>query len=171
MVRVLGIDPGSRVTGYGIVEEVSGKLKSISFGVIYLTSAESFPARLKKLYSELEKLVLEYHPEEVAMESIFFSKNANSALKLGQARGSAMTLFANQNLKVYEYSPTQVKQAVIGYGRSDKVQIQKMVGLMLGIQGQKELDASDALAVAICHLNSVRLQNNIEKQYDRTNSR
>lgn len=156
--RVLGIDPGSRVTGYGIVEEAQGKLVSVAYGAWKLSSKE-FSDRLKEIYHNIEQLIKTHKPNEVAIESLFFSKNAMSSIKLGQARGAAMTAAANQGLRVFEYAPTQVKQAVVGYGRSDKEQVQKMVFLLLGLDGKVKVDATDALAVAICHLNSARFRN------------
>ncbi|MBI3018352.1 MAG: crossover junction endodeoxyribonuclease RuvC [Deltaproteobacteria bacterium] len=165
MKRVLGIDPGSRITGYGIVEETQGKLVFVAYGAWQLSSKE-FSDRLKEIYYNIEQLISEHKPTEVAIESVFFAKNAMSSIKLGQARGAAMTAVANQNLKVFEYSPAQVKQAVVGYGRADKEQIQKMVFLLLGLHGKAKVDATDALAVAICHLNSVKFQQ-VSKLYDR----
>lgn len=162
--RVLGIDPGSRITGYGIVEETQGKLISIAYGAWQLSSKE-FSDRLKEIYQNIEQLISEHKPMEVAIETVFFAKNAMSSIKLGQARGAAMTAVANQNLKVFEYSPAQVKQAVVGYGRAGKEQVQKMVFLLLGLNGKAKVDATDALAVAICHLNSVKFQQ-VSKLYD-----
>jgi len=167
--RVLGIDPGSRVTGYGIVEETQGKLISIVYGAWQLSGKE-FSDRLKEIYYNIEQLISEYKPTEVAIEALFFAKNAMSSIKLGQARGAAMTAVANQNLKVFEYSPAQVKQAVVGYGRADKEQVQKMVFLLLGLQGQAKVDATDALAVAICHLNSMKFRQ-VSERYDRIPTR
>ena len=167
--RVLGIDPGSRITGYGIVEEVSGKLHAVTYGAWKLSS-NNFSDRLKEIYQNIERLISQHQPTEVSVETVFFSKNAMSSIKLGQARGAALTAAANQNLKVSEYSPTQVKQAVGGYGRSDKEQVQKMVFLLLGLQGRAKVDATDALAVAICHLNSVKFQE-MSKLYDRSVTR
>ena len=168
--RVLGIDPGSRITGYGIVEEISGKLCSVTYGVFKVSGKENFSERLKEIYNGIDQLIKTHQPSEVAIESLFFSKNAMSSIKLGQARGAAMTAAANQGLRVFEYAPTQVKQAVVGYGRSDKEQVQKMVFLLLGLQGQAKVDATDALAVAICHLNSVKFQQ-ASKLYDRVPTR
>ncbi len=167
--RVLGIDPGSRITGYGIVEETQGKLVSIAYGSWQLSSKE-FSDRLKEIYDNVAQLISEYKPSEVAIEAIFFAKNAMSSIKLGQARGAAMTAVANQGLKVFEYSPAQVKQAVVGYGRADKEQVQKMVFLLLGLHGKARVDTTDALAVAICHLNSVKFQQ-VGKLYDRISPR
>src|SRR3989338_9353297 len=168
--RVLGIDPGSRITGYGIVEEISGKLCSVTYGVFKVSGKENFSERLKEIYNGIDQLIKTHQPSEVAIESLFFSKNAMSSIKLGQARGAAMTAAANQGLRVFEYAPTQVKQAVVGYVRSDKEQVQKMVFLLLGLHGKAKVDATDALAVAICHLNSVKFQQ-VSKFYDRLPAR
>ncbi|OGP03062.1 MAG: crossover junction endodeoxyribonuclease RuvC [Deltaproteobacteria bacterium GWA2_38_16] len=170
--RVLGVDPGSRVTGYGIVEEEEGKLHAVTYGAISLFSEKSFPARLKKLYQELEILIEQYKPTECAIETVFFAKNVSSSLKLGQARGTVLTVCANYNVEVSEYSPTQIKKAIIGYGRSSKEQLQKMLYLMLGVKdlAHYKLDVSDALSIAICHLNSIRF-NEVREKYDRATQR
>ena len=168
--RVLGIDPGSRITGYGIVEEIGGKLCSVTYGVFKVSGKENFSERLKEIYNGILQLIKTHKPNEVAIESLFFSKNVMSSIKLGQARGAAMTAAANQGLRVFEYAPTQVKQAVVGYGRSDKEQVQKMVFLLLGLQGQAKVDATDALAVAICHLNSMKFRQ-VSERYDRIPTR
>lgn len=161
MKKILGIDPGSRVTGYGIIESDGRSLALVTCGVIRtMDPGGSFSARLKKIYESLVSLIHKYWPAEVACESIFFAKNVSSALKLGQARGAALTAVANEGLLVFEYTPTQIKQAVGGYGHSSKEQIQKMVSLLLGVNLEKTtlpLDATDALSVAICHLHSNRL--------------
>jgi len=157
--RILGIDPGSRVTGYGIVEEEGGSLKAVAFGTIKTHKQKTFPGRLRVIYEGLESVILKYNPTAASVETLFFAKNVNSAIKLGQARGAAITAVVNYDLNVFEYSPTAVKQAIVGYGRSEKEQVQRMVFMMLGIKDKKKrsLDATDALAIAICHLNSNKM--------------
>lgn len=167
MNRVLGIDPGSRVTGYGIVEEKDKKLVSIASGVIQIRTDGEFSDRLKKIYQGITDIIEKYQPDSVAVENIFFAKNARSLIKLGEARGAAITAAANRNLAVYEYTPTEIKRAVVGYGRSEKEQIQKMVFLLLGLKGENGnllFDASDALAAAICHLHSQKFQQTLLEQ-------
>lgn len=153
-MRVLGIDPGSRITGYGIVDQTGNRLVHVDNGAIFTDSAADFPGRLKQIFDGLSGIILQYHPDEVAVENIFFSTNVQSALKLGQARGAAIVAAVNANLPVAEYSALQVKQAVVGQGRAEKGQVQKMLKSLLGLPEIAQADASDALAVAVCHINS-----------------
>jgi crossover junction endodeoxyribonuclease RuvC len=155
---VLGIDPGSRITGYGIVEKAGNRLVHIDNGAIFTDSATDFPGRLKQIFDGLLEIIAQYHPTEVAVENIFFSTNAQSALKLGQARGAAIVAAVHAGLPVAEYSALQVKQAVVGQGRAEKAQVQKMLKALLGLPEIAQADASDALAVAICHINSSGLK-------------
>ena len=153
--RVLGIDPGSRFMGYGIVEEVSGKVKPITYNVLNVEKENSFSKKMKIIFDTVTEVIAAYQPTEMALEALFFAKNVNSAIKLGQARGAIITAAAHYNIELYEYSATEVKQAVVGYGHSSKEQIQKMVGILLGINFKEQpiaFDASDALAIAVCHL-------------------
>ena len=164
--RILGIDPGSRFMGYGIVEEVSGKVKPVAYNVLSIEKEISFPKKMKCIFDTVTKLIEDYKPHEMALETLFFAKNVSSAIKLGQARGAIITAAATQSLNIYEYSPTQIKQSIVGYGRSSKEQIQKMIGLLLSIDFNKtniEYDASDALAVAVCHLHSNRLNEKLKR--------
>ena len=151
---VLGIDPGSRITGYGIVEKVGNRLVHIDNGAIFTDTAADFPGRLKKIFDGLLEIISQYHPDEVSVENIFFATNPQSALKLGQARGAAIVAAVHCGLPVAEYSALQVKQAVVGQGRAEKEQVQKMLKALLGLPEIAQADASDALAVAICHINS-----------------
>ncbi|MBW4055781.1 MAG: crossover junction endodeoxyribonuclease RuvC [Proteobacteria bacterium] len=155
---VLGIDPGSRITGYGIVESVGNRLVHIDNGAIFTDTALDFPGRLKKIFDGLLEVIARYHPEQVAVENIFFATNPQSALKLGQARGAAIVAAVHCGLPVAEYSALQVKQAVVGQGRAEKEQVQKMLKALLGLPETAQADASDALAVAICHINSTGLK-------------
>jgi crossover junction endodeoxyribonuclease RuvC len=150
MAIVLGIDPGSRVTGYGLINVVGNKLEYIACGCIR-TEAGSFPERLKTIFLELSEVIERYSPQQAAVEDVFMGRNAASALKLGQARGSAMVACLSHDLPVEEYSARKVKQAVVGAGGADKTQVQHMVKALLSISGNIAEDAADALAVAICH--------------------
>ena len=151
---VLGIDPGSRITGYGIVEKAGNRLVHIDNGAIFTDTALDFPGRLKKIFDGLLEIIAQHRPNQVAIENIFFSTNPQSALKLGQARGAAIVAAVHSGLPVAEYTALQVKQAVVGQGRAEKEQVQKMLKALLGLPEIAQADASDALAVAICHINS-----------------
>jgi len=153
-MRVLGIDPGSRITGYGIVEQQGNRLVHVDNGAIFTDSAADFAGRLKIIFDGLSNIIAEYRPDEVAVENVFFSNNVQSALKLGQARGAALVAAVHADLPVAEYTALQVKQAVVGQGRAEKSQVQKMLKALLGLTELAQADASDALAVAVCHLNS-----------------
>ena len=153
-MRVLGIDPGSRITGYGIVDQAGNKLVHVDNGAIFTDSAADFPGRLKRIFDGICKVIKEFHPDEVAVENIFFSTNVQSALKLGQARGAAIVAAVHSGLPVAEYSALQVKQAVVGQGKAEKGQVQKMLKALLDLPEIAQADASDALAVAVCHINS-----------------
>jgi crossover junction endodeoxyribonuclease RuvC len=153
-MRVLGIDPGSRITGYGIIESVGNRLVHVDNGAIFSDVKKVFSLRLYTIYRELTAVIERYRPEAVAVENIFFAKNVQSALKLGQARGAAIVAGVNAGLPVYEYSALQVKQAVVGHGKSAKVQVQQMLKVLLNLPEIAQEDASDALAVAVCHAHS-----------------
>jgi crossover junction endodeoxyribonuclease RuvC len=156
-MRVMGIDPGSLCTGYGIVEETGGQLASVHFGSIKSPSKSPFAHRLKSIYDGLALVMAEYQPDAVAVEDIFFAVNAKSTIKLGQTRGVALLAAAQADIDLAEYSPLEVKQSVVGYGRADKHQVRDMVTAILKLQQKPEpLDVSDALAVAICHLHSYK---------------
>ena len=149
-MRILGIDPGSRFTGFGIIEVNGDRINTVHQGVIKAGAGE-FPERLGIIFSGVRDLIEEYGPDEVAIETVFVSKNAGSALKLGQARGAAVCAAISKNLPVAEYSPRSVKQAIVGRGSADKVQIQHMVVVLLQLKEKPAEDAADALAVALCH--------------------
>lgn len=153
-MRVLGIDPGSRITGYGLVEQQGSRLVHLDNGAIFTDTAADFPGRLKLIFDGIVRVIGEYSPEVVAVEDIFFSTNARSALKLGQARGAAIAAAVHTGLPVFEYTALQVKQAVVGEGRAPKEQVQRMIKALLALPEVAQADASDALAVAICHMNS-----------------
>ena len=155
-MRVLGIDCGGEYTGFGVVEmDGNGKLRCLSCGAIKLSPREALPRRLSRIYMQLGAIISEHQPDEVAIEDVFYALNVKSALKLGQVRGVAMLAAAAAGLEVAEYSPLTVKSSVVGYGRAEKHQVQQMVTRLLDLSSPPEpLDASDALAIAICHLHT-----------------
>jgi crossover junction endodeoxyribonuclease RuvC len=148
-LRIVGIDPGSRVTGYGVIECTSNQYHYLGSGCIR-TVADDWVMRLQQIYQGVREIIAQYQPNEFAIEQVFMHKNASSALKLGQARGAAIVAV---NLPVHEYAARQIKQAIVGYGAAEKVQVQHMVKQVLSIQGKIASDAADALAIAICHAN------------------
>ena len=150
---VLGIDPGSRTTGYGIIDVRGNKLNYIDCGCIRAGDGP-LPERLKTIFSTLQEVIEQHKPDQVAIEEVFMGRNAASALKLGQARGAAMSACLQHDLSVDEYSARQVKQAVVGAGAAEKGQVQHMVKALLSISDNIAEDAADALAVAICHANT-----------------
>ncbi len=160
-MRVLGIDPGSRITGYGLVEQQGSRILHIDNGAVFTDSAEDFPGRIRLIFDGIVAVIKQYEPVAVAVEDLFFSINVKSALKLGQARGAAIAASVHCGLPVYEYTPTQVKQAVVGQGRAAKDQVQKMIRALLSLPEVAQADASDALAVAICHINSFALRGKV----------
>ena len=153
MAIILGIDPGSRVTGFGLINSVGSRLEYIDCGCIR-TSSDEQPERLLTIFSELTVIIERHSPQQAAIEEVFVGRNVQSALKLGQARGSAIVACRNQGLPVGEYSPRQVKQALVGAGGADKSQVQHMVKALLSISDTIAEDAADALAIAICHANT-----------------
>jgi crossover junction endodeoxyribonuclease RuvC len=157
-MRILGIDPGSRITGYGIVTREGNRLIHVDNGAIFTDSHKDFPQRLKRIYRGLIEIIEQHHPDVMAVENIFFATNVQSALKLGQARGAAIVAGVTAGLPVYEYTALQVKQAVVGHGRAAKEQVQKMLKVLLNLPEIAQEDASDALAVAVCHAHSEKLR-------------
>lgn len=154
---VLGIDPGSRCTGYGIVSESSGQLSLVRAGTIRTDSFKDMSVRLAEIFKRLSDLICEVSPCEAAVEEIFTARNSSSALKLGQARGAAIVACAHKGIPVFSYEPTMVKKSIVGVGRAGKDQVAFMVARLLGSKGGWAKDASDALAVAITHLNQRKL--------------
>lgn len=150
MPLILGIDPGSRITGYGLVQRDGNQMIYQVSGCIRV-QAEALPQKLAQIYASLAELIARYQPDEVAIEKVFMAKNADSALKLGQARGTAVVCVANHGLDLHEYSAKEVKLAVTGTGGADKVQVQHMVKTLLKLSATPQVDASDALAIALCH--------------------
>jgi len=155
--RILGIDPGSRITGIGIID-TDGRRNQHVFSTCLRLGDASFPERLGTIFTELTRIIREYQPIEMAIESVFVSNNPASALKLGQARGAAICAGVTSGLPVAEYSPKEVKQATVGKGGADKAQVQHMVKLLLSLQGRLQVDTADALAVALCHAHASHLQ-------------
>ncbi len=151
--RVLGIDPGSRLTGYGVLEVHRNRASYLASGCIR-TERAAVPARLGDIYRGVADLIQQYQPDEFAIENVFMARNAQSALKLGQARGVAIAAAVAAELPIYEYAARQVKLAVVGSGRANKEQVQHMVQVLLDLSGQPQADAADALAIAVCHVNT-----------------
>ncbi|MEW8505297.1 MAG: crossover junction endodeoxyribonuclease RuvC [Candidatus Thiodiazotropha sp.] len=150
MLRIIGIDPGSRQTGYGLIDSDGMHSVYLTHGVLKL-SGQPLPPRLGEIFSAVTHLIQEYQPQVMAIEEVFVAKNPASALKLGQARGAAICAAVDRGLSVVEYTPTRIKQAVVGTGRADKEQIQHMVKMILGLRERPQADAADALAVALSH--------------------
>jgi len=161
-MRILGIDPGSRFTGFGIIEVNGDRAAIVSHGVIKAGSGE-FPERLGIIFAGLCDLISEFQPQQAAIETVFISHNAGSALKLGQARGAAMCAAISRGLAVFEYSPRSIKQAIVGRGGADKVQVQHMVGVLLQLTDKPSEDAADALAVALCHQHTQQTVERIQR--------
>ncbi|EED34909.1 crossover junction endodeoxyribonuclease RuvC [Luminiphilus syltensis NOR5-1B] len=154
MTVILGIDPGSRKTGFGIIRLVSGRSTYVTSGVIRLPVEAELATRLGVLFASLNELIDEYQPTELSIEQVFMAHNAGSALKLGQARGAAMVACVQRDMAVHEYSARQIKQAVVGTGGADKQQVQHMVTRLLQLPATPAEDAADALAAALCHIHT-----------------
>jgi crossover junction endodeoxyribonuclease RuvC len=154
-MRVVGIDPGTATTGYGVIDQSAGRLTLVAFGTICTPAGLPLPRRLLELHEKLTELLALHAPDTAAVESLFFQKNVRTALSVGQARGAALLALAERSVPVSEYTPLEVKQAVTGYGGAEKRQVQFMVGTLLGLDRPPQPDdAADALAVAICHAHS-----------------
>lgn len=153
MQRIIGIDPGSRITGYGIIDAIPGKVGFVSCGVIKTTPGYPLANRLNEIFDGLNEVIQIHDPEVAAVEDVFMASNAGSALKLGQARGAAVVALMQNGLGVHDYSAKKVKRAVVGYGQAEKGQVQHMIRVLLGLSKEPSVDAADALAVAICHAN------------------
>jgi crossover junction endodeoxyribonuclease RuvC len=152
VTRILGIDPGSQRTGVGIVDtDATGRARHVFHAPLVLLGEGEFPQRLKRLLDGLAGIIEAYRPDEVAIEKVFMGKSADAALKLGHARGAALCAAVMRDLPVHEYAAKEIKLAVVGQGGADTVQVQHMVGIMLGLLGKLQADAADALAVAITH--------------------
>lgn len=155
MTRVFGIDPGSNRTGYGCIDAAGGRHRLVLCGAVRAADGGAFADRLAVIYRELSRLIRDCRPQCVAVENLFHATNVRSALKLGHARGVAMLAAVEAGVPVVEYTPAEIKRAVVGYGRAEKLQVQQMIKLLLGLdRAPQPHDAADALAVAICHLHS-----------------
>ena len=159
MIRILGIDPGSQCTGIGIIEvDDAGCSRHVFNTALRLLDNESFSDRLKQIFDEISIIIGDYAPQEAAIERVFMARNPDSALKLGQARGAAICAVVNRGISVSEYAAREVKQSVVGTGAGDKTQVQHMVGVLLNLHERLQADAADALAIAICHAHTRRLE-------------
>lgn len=161
-LRILGIDPGSRITGFGVIEIQQGKVAYVTSGCIRV-EGKALPERLKSIFNSVSEIVEEFHPSEMAVEQVFVNKNVDSALKLGQARGAAICAGVIRELEVFEYTPTQIKKAIVGKGHADKAQMQFMVRALLNLPGLPQQDAADALACALCHRHNNGFLSNIKE--------
>ena len=158
-MKVFGIDPGSARTGYGCVQSDGTRHRLIVCGAITTLASHSFPEKLKIIHVELRALIAQHRPDCIAIENLFHAVNARSALKLGHARGVAMLAAVEAGVPIVEYTPAEVKQSVVGYGRAEKRQVQSMIQLLLGLSAPPSpFDASDALAIAVCHLHKMNLR-------------
>jgi crossover junction endodeoxyribonuclease RuvC len=149
-IRVLGIDPGSQRTGFGVLDATGARLRYVASGVIR-TSQADFAARLCEIFRCVQTIVAQYQPQQIAIEKVFVNRNPDSALKLGQARGAAICGTADAKAEVFEYATRQIKQAVVGSGNAEKAQVQLMMRTLLKLDGPVAVDAADALAAAVCH--------------------
>ncbi|MBQ3107663.1 MAG: crossover junction endodeoxyribonuclease RuvC [Firmicutes bacterium] len=154
-MRIIGIDPGFALMGYGIVEMQGNKFQAVDYGSLATPAGMDMPSRLKMLYDDLTAKIVEFKPQAASIEELFFNKNITTAIFVAQARGVAILACANAGIPVYEYTPMQIKQALVGYGKAEKKQMQQMTKLLLGLKEvPKPDDTADALAAAICHGNS-----------------
>ncbi len=169
MTIIVGIDPGSRYTGYGIIKESGQKIHCLDSGRIRVTG-NTFPEKLALIYTQLKTILAGQLPDEMAIEDVFMGKNAASALKLGQARGAAIAAAASFEIPVHEYTAKQVKQAVVGNGNATKHQVQQMICHLLGLTKTPEEDAADALAIAICHGHTRHTQAKLDRLSAAANS-
>jgi crossover junction endodeoxyribonuclease RuvC len=151
---VLGVDPGSRITGFGLVQFEHNRLKCMDYGHIASSGAIAFYRRIHTIFEQMTSLMARYQPDQMAIEDVFYAKNVKSSLKLGHARGAVLIAAVHCGVEIFEYSPLEIKKALVGYGRADKEQVRAMVKTILGLKSIPNLDTSDALAAAICHINS-----------------
>ena len=161
---VIGVDPGTQHTGYGVVTEQEGQPVALGWGVISPRPSLALPDKLQMIYTALQACLATHHPDTLAVEELFFAKNVRSAVALAQARGVTLLAAAAGGLEVVAYSPLEIKQAVVGYGRADKRQVQAMVQVLLNLRGPVPAeDAADALAIALCHLHGRRLRTALDR--------
>lgn len=157
-MRVLGVDPGSQVTGYGLVEKRNSELICIHSGHVAAPGNTPFYDRIHRIFKSMEEIMRCYRPQEMAIEDMFYAKNIKSSLKLGHARGAVLIAAVQCGVRIFEYTPLEIKKSVVGYGRASKEQVRSMVRIILKLKGIPRLDTSDALAAAICHHNWSRFQ-------------
>ena len=163
-MRILGIDPGYAILGYGVIDVEGNHFKAIEYGAVTTEAGMDMPDRLKVLYNGLMEIIDKYNPQQASIEELFFNTNNKTAILVGQARGVAILACANSGFEIFEYTPLQIKQGLVGYGRADKKQIQQMVKIMLNLkQVPKPDDTADALAAAICHGNTASSRKRMEK--------
>ncbi|HEX9909532.1 MAG TPA: crossover junction endodeoxyribonuclease RuvC [Desulfatiglandales bacterium] len=155
---VLGVDPGSRVTGYGLVEKNALQITCLHAGTFGTSLNRPFFERIYEIFQSMTEIMSRFRPEEMAIEDLFFHKNLQSALKIGHARGAVLIAAVQNRVKIFEYSPLEIKKSVVGYGRASKEQVRSMTQVILKMKSLPPLDASDALAAAICHLNWTRFR-------------
>ena len=156
-MRILGIDPGFAITGYSIIDYQGNKFKLIDSGAVTTKAGVSFPLRLTKIYDDLSMIIDEYKPDAISVEELFFNNNVKTAINVAQARGVVLVVGCQKQIPTYEYTPLQIKQAVAGYGRADKIQVQKMVKAILNVEKLPKIDdTTDSMAAAICHAHSAR---------------
>lgn len=166
---IVGLDPGSALLGFGVIRQAGGSLTAVDYGAISTPKGVAAAQRLELLYTQLRELLDRVHPDSAAVESLFFNVNVRTALAVGQARGVALLACAQAGCRVCEYTPQQVKQGVVGYGRAEKGQVQEMVRLLLRLDERpRPDDAADALAVAICHANADGLQRAVTRAMGKT---
>jgi crossover junction endodeoxyribonuclease RuvC len=156
---VLGVDPGSIVTGYGLVEKKNDQITCINAGTIASSSSIPFYERIHNIFRSMVEIMGRYSPDEMAIEDVFYAKNVKSSLKIGHARGAVLIAAVQCGIRIFEYSPLEIKKSVVGYGRASKEQVRFMARMILNLKTLPVLDASDALATAICHLNWTRYDN------------
>ncbi|MCQ4637361.1 crossover junction endodeoxyribonuclease RuvC [Anaerovorax odorimutans] len=162
-MRILGIDPGYAILGYGVVEMTGNRFKVIDYGAVTTEAGMEMPDRLKILYNSLMEIIMRHEPEVASVEELFFNTNAKTAILVGQARGVAVLACANSGLEIAEYTPLQIKQALVGYGRAEKKQVQTMVKTILNLKEiPKPDDTADALAAAVCHGHSAGSRNRLK---------
>lgn len=156
-MRILGIDPGFAITGYSIIDYQGNKFRLIDGGAVTTKAGTSFPIRLTKIYDDLSMIIDEYKPDAISVEELFFNNNAKTAINVAQARGVVLIVGCKKGVPTFEYTPLQIKQAVTGYGRADKIQVQRMVKTILNVESLPKLDdTTDSMAAAICHAHSAK---------------
>jgi len=156
-VRILGIDPGFAITGYSIVDYIGNKFSLIISGAITTKAGTSFPLRLTKIFDDLNEIIENYKPDAISVEELFFNQNTKTAIQVAEARGVILITGCKKNIPTFEYTPLQIKQAVVGYGRADKSQVQKMIKTILNVKELPKLDdTTDSIAAAICHAHSAK---------------